>query len=74
MSTPSQKILRLRLLIACRGVQETMAPAYDFDTHDCIRPVDLRIMISTAGSGLGSNVEIVTGLRPIPAIGLIGKS
>jgi len=48
--------------------------AYDFDTIGSAQAIDLNIKISTACSGFGSNVEIVTGPLSIQAIGSIGKS
>ena len=60
---------RLRQLIACRRTPGERASAFDNDTHNSIWAGDLRIMISKAGSGSGSNVEIVTDFLSIRAIG-----
>jgi hypothetical protein len=56
----------LHLLI---GLLKHHPPTFDFDTHGSIQAGDSKIMISTAGSGSGSNVEIVTDFVSIRAIG-----
>ena len=45
----------------------------DFDTHGSARTADVKVKISTARPGFGSNVEIVTGSLSDHANTLLGQ-